>query len=116
MVNPSEEDRKRTDSRHWSQRWMRIAIVETDALILYDLHKGMHMAGCGLCSDISCDSSGHGRRYRVQRFWNIQTCPRCGRLSGYGRNDETLYLGDSEVDALIIYDAEAGRFPFLSEI
>ena len=110
MDNDDGLPRRQTDTRHWSQRWLSVAIIDKDAIILYDLYKPLRIDGCGLCSDLRFAASARGKRYRVQRFWDIKTCPRCGRLSGYGRDDETLYLGDSEAEAIAVYKAAVLRF------
>jgi hypothetical protein len=105
-------ERRHTDSRHWSQRWMRVAIVESDAVILYDLYQPVNITGCGhgRCEKMKHEVVPSGLRYRVQRFWEIDTCPQCGRLIGFGRDDRCVYLGDDEDEALAKYDEEAERF------
>src|SRR5689334_7007441 len=98
------------DSRHWSQRWMRVAIVEQDAVVMYDLHEPVEIKSCGkvTCRPVSRQQATYGKRYRVHRFWQIRTCPECGRLAGVAEQDSTVYLGDSEEEALEAYaDAEA---------
>ena len=99
-----------TDSRHWSQRWLRVSIVDGDAVILFDLYASVTMSGCGRCHDLKSGAFRQGKRYRVQRFWNIVTCPKCGRMEGYGDKDRTLYLGDSREEALAVYDQAMERF------
>ena len=89
---------------------MRVAIVEQDAVVMYDLHEPVEIKSCGrgTCSPVSRQNSTFGSRYRVHRFWQIRTCPACGRLAGVAAEDRTLYLGDSEEDALEAYaNAEA---------
>jgi hypothetical protein len=93
------------DSRHWSQRWMRVAIVEADAVVLYDLHQPVELKSCGRgrCRGFTGQAPTSGRRYRVCRFWEIDTCEYCGRMSGFAVRDRTLYYGDSEEEALAAY-------------
>ena len=105
-------DRRHTDNRHWSQRWMRISIVETDAVILYDMTKPVHMRGCGrgYCTDLRSSVVHEAKRYRVQRFWQIKTCPHCGRFMGYGEMDRCLYKGNDEAAALDAYEQASMQF------
>jgi hypothetical protein len=43
----------------------------------------------------------------------METCPYCGRPFGYARSDQTLYLGDSEEEALAAYqEAELSFFGY----
>jgi len=104
------ETHSRRDSRHWSQRWMRVAIVEEDAVVMYDLHQPVEIKSCGrgTCRPVSRQAPTYGKRFRVHRFWQIRTCPECGRLAGVAEQDRTVYLGDSEEEALEAYaNAEA---------
>jgi hypothetical protein len=106
------------DSRHWSQRWMRWAQVGNDAVVMYDLHAAVEIKGCGLgrCSNLNNFASPAGHRYRVMRFWDIETCQHCGRPFGYARIDQTLYLGDSLEEAAGIFTvAEATFFGYQPE-
>ena len=87
---------------------MRVAIVETDAVVLYDLHQPVEIKACGRgrCRPVSHQDATYGRRYRVCRFWEIDTCQYCGRMSGFAARDRTLYYGDSEDEALTAYHSE----------
>jgi hypothetical protein len=98
---------ERIDSRHWSQRWLRCAQSGHDAVVMYDLYQPLEIHGCGRgrCTDLTGEAADHGHRFRVTRFWDMETCPHCGRPFGYARNDQTLYLGDSEAEALSAYEA-----------
>ena len=100
-------DERNRDSRHWSQRWMRVAIVEQDAVIMYDMHQPVEIKACGrgACRPVNHQQATVGKRYRVHRFWQIQTCLSCGRFSGVADRDRTVYFGDSEDDALQAYSA-----------
>ncbi len=98
------------DSRYWSQRWMRVAIVEADAIVMYDMHQPVEIKACGrgTCRPVSRQQATEGKRYRVHRFWQIETCPSCGRIVGVAGQDRTVYFGDSEDEALQAYStAEA---------
>ena len=100
----------RRDSRHWSQRWMRVAIVEEDAVVMYDLHQPVEIKSCGqgTCRHVSRQAPTYGKRFRVHQFWQIRTCANCGRLAGVADRDSTVYYGDSEEEALEAYaNAEA---------
>ena len=98
---------ERTDSRHWSQRWLRCAQVGSDAVMLYDLYQALDIPGCGRgkCTDRKNDASTRGRRYRVTRFWGMEICPSCGRAYDYANGQETMYLGDSLSEATSFFDA-----------
>jgi hypothetical protein len=91
---------------------MRISIVDTDAVILYDMTKPVHMSGCGRghCTELRSSVMNEVKRYRVQRFWQIKTCPHCGRFMGYGESDRCLYLGNDEEAALEAYDQASISF------
>ena len=89
---------------------MRVAIVEQDAVVMYDLHQPVEIKSCGrgTCRPVTRQAPTYGSRYRVHRFWQIKTCPECGRLAGVAEQDRTVYLGDSEEEALEAYaNAEA---------
>jgi hypothetical protein len=89
---------------------MRVAIVEEDAVVMYDLHEPVEIKSCGrgTCRPVTRQAATFGKRYRVHRFWQIRTCQHCGRLAGVADQDRTIYLGDSEEDALAAYaNAEA---------
>ena len=104
-----------TDSRHWSQRWLRCARAGTDAVVMYDLYQPLEIPGCGRgrCVDLHGEAATRGPRFRVTRFWDMETCQFCGRPFGYAQNDQTLYLGDSLEDAMNTYaSAEASFFGF----
>ena len=105
------------DSRHWSQRWLRCAQVGTDAIVMYDLYQPLDIRGCGRgrCADLTGQAATRGARFRVTRFWGMETCPFCARPYGYARADETLYLGDSREDALRTYATAEEFFFGLSE-
>ena len=106
---------ERIDSRHWSQRWMRCAQAGTDAVVMYDLYQPLAIQGCGRgrCSDLKGEAADNGPRFRVTRFWGMETCPVCGRAYGYAHADETLYLGDSQEAALQAYlSAEVSFFGY----
>ena len=98
---------ERMDSRHWSQRWLRVAQVGTDAVVLYDLSQSIEIRGCGRgrCADLTGHPVTAGPRFRVTRFWGMEVCPYCGRLFGYARADQTVYFGDSLEEALETYAA-----------
>ena len=85
-----------------------MAKIGPDALMMYDLHAGLDISGCGRgrCQDLKVSASSGGSRFRVTRFWDIEACPNCGRPYGFARADQTLYLGDSREEALEIF-AEA---------
>jgi hypothetical protein len=61
------------DSQHWSQRWMRIARVGADAVVLYDRHAPIDIEGCGRgrCSPLHHPAQPSGVRYSVIRFWGM---------------------------------------------
>jgi hypothetical protein len=103
---------ERIDSRHWSQRWLRCAQSGTDAVVMYDLYKPLEIQGCGRgrCVDLSGEAATRGPRFRVTRFWGMETCPFCGRPYGYANIDETLYLGDSMDEAMSAYAAAESSF------
>ena len=104
------EPHSRRDSRHWSQRWMRVAIVEDDAVVMYDLHQPVEIKSCGrgTCRPVARQAPTYGSRYRVHRFWQIRTCPECGRLAGVAEARPHRLPGDSEEEALEAYaNAEA---------
>jgi hypothetical protein len=110
---------ERMDSRHWSQRWMRLAQVGSDAVVLYDLHQPVEIKGCGRgrCDNLH-GAAMTGTRFRVTRFWQMEICPSCGRPFGYARADETVYFGNSLNDAIAAFEkgelaliAEDGRLP-----
>jgi len=106
---------ERIDSRHWSQRWLRCAQVGTDAVVMYDLYQAIDIRGCGRgkCTDLSRDGSTNGRRDRVMRFWNMDTCPSCGRPYDYASADQTLYLGHSLQEAIEAFElGEASLFGY----
>jgi hypothetical protein len=89
---------------------MRVAIVEEDAVVMYDLHQPVELKACGrgTCRPVTRQAATLGKRYRVHRFWQIRTCPYCGRIAGVAEQERTIYLGDSEEDALEAYaNAEA---------
>ena len=89
---------------------MRVAIVEQDAVVMYDLHEPVEIKSCGrgTCRPVTRQAATFGKRYRVHRFWQIQTCPVCGRLAGVAEQDRTVYYGDSEDEAMAAYtNAEA---------
>jgi hypothetical protein len=112
MLDGPATERRNTDSRHWSQRWMRVSILDSDAVILYDMYQPVHMRGCGRghCSEVTSGVFEQGKRYRVQRFWEISTCSNCGRFMGYGERDRCLYFGNDADEALAMYHAEEERF------
>ena len=89
------------DSRHWSQRWLRIARLDADAVVIYDLHAGIEIEGCGRgrCRSLKFPPIANGMRYRVTRFWNMELCPYCGRTFGFAQADKTLYFGQSLTEA-----------------
>ena len=95
------------DSRHWSQRWLRIARIDDDAVVIYDLHAGIEIEGCGRgsCRTLKFPPVHSGRRYRVTRFWNMELCPHCGRTFGFAQADKTLYLGESLTEAEEAFEA-----------
>ena len=101
----STMDTRHRDSRHWSQRWMRVSILESDAVVMYDLHEPVEIPSCGKgnCRPVSRQGATPGRRYRVCCFRSIETCRHCGRVSGVTGAEKTLYYGDSEDDALNAY-------------
>jgi hypothetical protein len=106
-----------TDSRHWSQRWLRCAQVGADAVVLYDLHQPVEIRGCGRgkCVDLEREASTKGARYRVMRFWQMDMCPSCGRPFDYSKGQESLYHGDSIAEAAGVFAlAEASLFGELS--
>ena len=84
---------------------MRVAIVESDAVVMYDLHQPVEIKSCGrgTCRPVSRQQATFGKRYRVHCFWQIRMCPECGRMAGVAEQDRTVYLGDSEEDALKAY-------------
>ena len=94
------------DSRHWSQRWLRIARLEADAVVIYDLHAGIEIEGCGrgTCRSLSFPAVTNGKRYRVTRFWGMELCPNCGRTYGFAQADKTLYFGESLEEAQEAFD------------
>jgi hypothetical protein len=98
-------DTRHRDSRHWSQRWMRVAIVESDAVVLYDLHQPVEIRSCGggRCHGVNRQAATPGRRYRVCRFFEVDVCPRCGQMSGATAGHRSLYYGDSQEDAQMTY-------------
>jgi hypothetical protein len=73
---------------------------------MYDLYKPVEIKGCGRgrCTDLNLDASTRGRRYRVMRFWKMDTCPVCARPYDFAAADQTLYLGDSFDEALTIFE------------
>ena len=75
---------------------------------MYDLHQPVEIKSCGhgTCRPVSRQDATFGKRYRVHRFWQIQTCPYCGRLAGVADRDRTVYYGDSEDEALSAYASE----------
>jgi len=77
-------------------------MIGTDAVMMYDLHLGLDIAGCGRlrCSDLKLPGSATSMRFQVTRFWEMETCPSCGRPYGFARADKTLYLGNSRQEAL----------------
>ena len=77
-------------------------MIGSDAVMMYDLHLGLDIAGCGRlrCRDLKIPGSPNGTRFQVTRFWEMETCPSCGRPYGFARADQTLYLGDSRQEAL----------------
>jgi hypothetical protein len=79
-----------------------MAKIGPDAVMMYDLHAGLDIRGCGRgrCQDLKVAAWAGGSRFRVTRFWEIESCPHCGRSYGFARADQTLYLGDSHQEAL----------------
>jgi hypothetical protein len=79
---------------------------------MYDLYQALEIPGCGhgRCVDLRGKAATDGARFRVTRFWGMETCPHCGRPYGYAHADQTLYLGDSEAEALSVYGAAEASF------
>ena len=84
---------------------MRVSIFDSDAVVMYDLHQPVEIPSCGKgnCRPVSRQGATPGRRYRVCRFLEVQTCRYCGRVTGVTGPEKTLYYGDSEDDALSAY-------------
>jgi hypothetical protein len=85
-------------------------MIGSDAVMMYDLNLSLDIAGCGRlrCKDLKLPGSAHSMRFQVTRFWEMETCPSCGRPYGFARADKTLYLGDSRQDALDAFSAAEG--------
>ena len=86
-------------------------MIGTDAVLMYDLNLGLDIHGCGRlrCQDLKLAPSNGSRRFQVTRFWDMETCPSCGRIYGYARADRTLYLGDSRQEALAAFAEAEGE-------